>query len=391
LQNGQQPVPATGRQQDVQQQQQPADQGQQQAQQGQQQQQQRPDVPAEYQQAHDWRAKIAEAAKPIGGLENVQQALKWSGMLFGLEPTPEGVTPAEHFLGELWQSDRQVYNELLQEIATTHAKNLIPLMEDQILAKNEIPKDRLPEIKEFLKFGRGNVSETKHRDFVTQIGSDCQTIFPKLSQAFQDWIVNQVDEGRMSWELAEEQIREKGSLLAMQDEKAQEKARAEEAKGSEEKARVRQVVTDTVQRYENAFVEAYAREKGVDTEVVRDWVARVASEMDAAASSDPRHPAKLAWDNLNKAAASENPLRIQAAMNQVQRVFEESFNAMLAKRSNGRAAAAPNGQQQQQQPAAPRAPQQQQQQFEPDKPGGAEDFTNVSLSDYLFDRVPVAR
>jgi hypothetical protein len=355
------------------------------AQQQQDQQAQRPDVPQEYAEAYQWRNQIGEEAKAFGGLQNVPQALKWSRMLFGLDQTPEGMTPAGHFLQNLFDSDREVYDGLLTDIATTHAKQLTPLLEEKILAANGIPKERLGEVRDFLKYGRVNVTESAHRDFVGQIAQDCQQIFPKLSESTRNWIVDQVDRGLMTWEFAEEQIREKGVLVALQEREQQQKLDVEQRKTAEAEMRAQGVINESVQRYEDAFVNAKAAQLGVEAETVRDWVARAASELDLAAQQNPKHPARLAWDELRTAAKSANPLRVNAAMNSVQAVFEEHFNAMLARR-NGKAPAQ-NGQQPNGQPPSLRQPQQQQQ-FEPDKPGG-ENLDNVSLQDYLFGRAGV--
>src|SRR5262245_58100413 len=95
-------------------------------------------IPQEYMQAHEWRGQIEQEAQAFGGLDMVPQALKWGRLLFGLETPPEGVTPAAHFMQNLFNADRDTYQDILNEIASTHAGNLIPLLEEEIFAKHEI-------------------------------------------------------------------------------------------------------------------------------------------------------------------------------------------------------------------------------------------------------------
>jgi hypothetical protein len=104
------------------------------------------------------------------------------------------------------------------------------------------------------------------------------------------------------------------------------------------------------------------------------------------ASANARHPAKIAWDNLLKASESGNELRIKAAMGQMQIAFEAAFDAYMAKRSGKSGAPAPTPAQSPN-PSQPTTLRQgQQPQFPPDKPNAAEDWSKVSLNDYLFGR-----
>jgi len=354
---------------------------------------QQPEIPQEYRQAHEWRGQIEKEAKALGGLENVPMALKWSRMLFGLEQAPEGVAPAAHFLNELWRVDKQVYREVLGAVAGEHADRLLEHLEERFFAKNEIPRDRLAEIKDFLRYGRVSPAETAHREFVGLLKPELQAVFSKLKSAQQNFYVDQVDRGLMSLEFAEQEIAEKGILLAIDDERAQAREREAEAAQFETEQRARQVANEAIGRYENVFVEAYSRKHGVDADDVREKIARVAGELDSAASADERHPAGVAWRNLLKSAESGNELRIKAAMGQMQIVFEAAFDAYMARRG-GKAPAPANGATppgQPSQPASLRQPQQPQ--FEPDKPNAGEDWSNVSLDDYLFGRAqaPAAR
>ena len=370
LQNGAPPVPDQG---------QPAPQGDQPPQ------PQQPQIPPEYLEAHDWRGKIGEEAKAFGGLDMVPEALKWSRMLFGLEPAPDGMTPAGHFMQQLFSADRQVYQDLLGEIVATHADRLIPILEERVLAGHEIPKARLAEVKDFLRYGRVAVADTAHREFVGQLKPEIAAIFPKLTQAQQNFYVDQVDRGLMTWEFVEQEIREKGILLAMQERDEQFKQRDDERTKTEAKQRTQAVIDDHIGRYENAFVEAKAREMGVDAELVRDMVARVAGELDREGARDPQSAIAKAWRNLEEAAASGSEMRLRPAVSAVQLIVEQRFDAMLAKRgkapTNGHQP--PNGQPQQQ---ATSLRQPQQQQFDPDKPANPDDLSNVSLYDHLFGR-----
>jgi len=70
-------------------------------------------------------------------------------------------------------------------------------------------------------------------------------------------------------------------------------------------------------------------------------------------------------------------------------VFEAAFDSYMASRS-GKAPAA-NGHQPPGQPSQPTSLRQPQQpQFEPDKPKAGEDWSKVSLDDYLFGRATPA-
>lgn len=347
---------------------------------------QAPQIPPEYMQAHEWRAQIEREAEAFGGLDMVPQALKWGRMLFGLEAPPEGVEPANHFLNELWRVDRQTYREVLSAAANEHADRLLEHLEDRFFAKNEIPKDRLPEIKDFLRYGRVATTDSAQREFVQQLRPEFQTIFPRLSEATRNWLVDQVDRGIMTLDFAEEQIRKENILLAIEDRDAQAKQRETEAAKLETDRRSRQVANENVLRYQNAFVEAYSRKHQIAPEDVLEKVAYVAGTLDEAAGKDVRHPARVAWDNLLKAAESGNEIRIKAAMGQMQVAFEAAFDAYMARRSGKSAALAP-APAQPPNPSQPTTPRQgQQPQFEPDKPNAGEDWSKVSLQDYLFGR-----
>jgi len=368
------------------------DQGQQPPAQTQGEQSQQPQIPQEYTQAHEWRGQIEREAEALGGLENVPMALKWSRMLFGLEQAPEGVAPAAHFLNELWRVDKQVYREVLGAVAGEHADRLLEHLEDRFFDKTGIPKDRLPEVQDFLRYGRVPATEAAHREFIGLLKPETQAIFARLKPAQQNFFVDQVDRGYMTLDFAEQEISEKGILLAIDSERAEAKQREAEAAKFEDDRRARQIANDEIGRYEKTFVEAQARKHGVSPEDIHEKVAFVAGTLDAAASADERHPAKVAWDGLIEAAGSGNPLRIQAAMNRMRIVFEAAFDDYMGKR--GKAPAPTNGHQppgQPQQTASLR--QQQQPQFEPDNPNAGEDWSNVSLDDYLFGRAqaPAAR
>lgn len=345
-------------------------------------------IPQEYLDAHTWRGQIEQAAQALGGLDNVPVALKWSRMLFGLEAPPEGVEPANHFLNELWRVDRQTYREVLSAAANEHADRLLDHLEDRFFAKHEIPKDRLSEVKDFLRYGRVATTDSAQREFVQQLRPEFQAIFPKLSEATRNWLVDQVDRGLMALDFAEEQIRKENILLAIEERDAQAKQREAESVKSETDRRARGVANENIQRYQNAFVSAYAAKHGIAPEDVLEKVAYVAGTLDIAGSKDERHAAAVAWRDLLKAADSGNELRIKAAMSRLQIVFEQEFDSYMASRS-GKAPA--NGHQPPNQPQQPpRQPQQPQ--FEPDKPASAADWSKVALDDYLFGRAaPVPR
>jgi hypothetical protein len=350
---------------------------------------QQPQIPQEYLDAHEWRGKIGEEATAFGGLDMVPQALKWSRMLFGLDQTPDGVRPAAHFMEALFNADPQVYREILHEVATTHVDRLLPLLEDRFFARNEIPKDRLAEVKDFLRYGRVAATDAAQREFVGQLKPEFQAIFPRLSEATRNWIVDQVDRGLMTLHFAEEQIRKENILLAIEERDAQTREREAEAAESERDRRARQVANEEIGRYQNVFVEAQARKHGIAPEDVLEKVAFVAGTLDAAASADEKHPARIAWEGLLEAAGSGNPLRIKAAMGRMQVVFEAAFDDYMGKRGKG--VAPTNGHQppaQPQQPSLLRQPQVPQ--FPPDKPNAAEDRSNASLYDHLFGRAPSA-
>src|SRR5262245_37625876 len=343
-----------------------------------------PQIPQEYMQAHEWRGQIEKEAQALGGLDNVPMALKWSRMLFGLETPPEGVSPAAHFMDELWQHDRHVYREVLKEIANEHSARLIPHLEDAVLTHHKIPKDRLPEIQDFLRYGNVSASEAAHREFVGLLKPELQPIFAKLKPAQQNFYVDQVDRGYMSLEFAEQEIAEKGLLQAIDGERAQAKDREAEATKLADERRAKEVAFAEIGRYQEAFVSAYVAKHGIAPEDVLEKVAFVAGTLDDAASENERHPAKIAYDDLLDAAASGNPLRIKAAMNRLRVVFEEAFENYMASRS-GKAPAPASGHQPPGQPPPSRQPQ-----FEPDKPNAGEDWSNVPLDDYLFGRAALA-
>ena len=101
---------------------------------------------------------------------------------------------------------------------------------------------------------------------------------------------------------------------------------------------------------------------GIEAEIVRDMVARVAGDLDREGARDPQSAIAKAWRNLEEAAASGSEMRLRPAVSAVQLIVEQRFDAMLAKR--GKAPAPTNGNQQpngqpQQQPASLRQPQQQ--------------------------------
>jgi hypothetical protein len=344
-------------------------------------------IPQEYLDAHEWRGKIGEEANAFGGLDMVPQALKWSRMLFGLEAPPEGVTPAGHFMESLFRADPQVYRDLLGDIVATHGERISPLLEDQILAKHGIAKDRLPEVQDFLRYGRVSATDAAQREFVKLIKPESATIFSKLSEATRNWLVDQVDRGFMTFDFAEEQIREKGILLAVHERDEQARQREADAVEFEKEQRATARANEEIGRYQQTFVDAQARKHGISADDVLEKVAFVAGTLDAAASADERHPAKKAWDDLKEAAGSGNDLRIRAAMSRMKVVFEQAFDAYMASRAGKAPAATPAAPPAQAQPATLRQPQ-----FEPDKPAAGEDWGKVSLDDYLFGRAaPAAR
>src|SRR5262245_45211921 len=248
------------------------------AQQGEQPQQ--PQIPQEYTQAHEWRGQIEREAQALGGLDNVPMALKWSRMLFGLETTPEGVSPSAHFMNELWNADRQVYRAMLGAVANEHADRRLEHLEDRFFAHHEIPKDRLADIKDFLKYGRVSATEAAHREFVGLLKPELQAIFARLKPVQQAFYVDQVDRGIMSLEFAENEISEKGILQAINGERELAKEREAEASTLATEQRARDRANQEIARYENTYVEAFSRKHGVDVETVRDWVARAAGELD---------------------------------------------------------------------------------------------------------------
>jgi hypothetical protein len=352
---------------------------------------QQPQIPQEYMQAHEWRGQIEREAEALGGLENVPTALKWARTLFGLETPPEGVEPANHFLNELYRVDRQVYREVLGAVANEHADRLLEHLEDRFFAKLGIPKDRLPEVQDFVKYGRVATTDSAQREFVQQLRPEFQAIFPKLSETMRNWLVDMVDRGLMTLNVAEEQIRKENILLAIEERESQAREREAEAAQSEGDRRARSLANETIGRYEKTFVEHYSRKHSIDPDDVREKIARVAGELDSAASADEKHPAREAWEELLEACRSGNELRIKSKMSKMQVVFESAFDAYMASRSGKPATT--NGHQplgQPQQPASLR--QQQQPQFPPDKPNAGEDWSNVALDDYLFGRAtPAAR
>jgi hypothetical protein len=343
---------------------------------------QQPQIPQEYMQAHEWRGQIEQEAQAIGGLDNVPMALKWSRMLFGLDQVPDGVQPAAHFLNELWRVDKQVYQGVLGAVANEHADRLLDHMEDRFFAKHGIPKDRLPEVKDFLRYGSLSPSETAHREFVGLLKPETQAIFARLKPAQRNFFVDQVDRGYMTLDFAEQEIGEKGILLAIDAERAEARQREADAARFESDHRARQVANEEIGRYEKTFVEAQARKHGIAPEDIYEKVAYVAGTLDSAASADERHPAKIAWDDLIEAAGSSNPLRIKAAMSRMQVVFEAAFDEYMGKRGKGAVPApAPAQPPNPSQPSSLRQPQ-----FEPDKPNAANDWSSVALDDYLFGR-----
>jgi hypothetical protein len=350
---------------------------------------QQPEIPQEYRQAHEWRAQIEREAQAFGGLDMVPQALKWGRMLFGLETPPEGVAPAEHFWNALWDADKQTYGEAVRVIANEHADRLLPHLEDKFFAKHGIPKDRLPEVQDFLKYGRVSTTETAHREFVGLLKPETQSIFARLKPAQQNFFVDQVDRGYMTLDFAEQEISEKGILLAIDAERAEVREREAEAAKFETERSARKVANEAIGRYQNAFVEAYSKKHSIAPEDVLEKVAFVAGTLDMEASANARHPAKIAWDNLLKASESGNELRIKAAMGQMQIAFEAAFDAYMAKRSGKSGAPAPTPAQSPN-PSQPGQPpslrQGQQPQFEPDKPNAGQDWSKVPLDDYLFGR-----
>lgn len=350
---------------------------------------QQPQIPQEYMQAHEWRGQIEKEAQALGGLDNVPMALKWTRTLFGLEPPPDGVSPAAHFMNELWHADRQVYLAMLGAVANEHADRLLDHLDDRFFAKHEIPKDRLGDIKDFLRYGRVSATDAAQREFVSLLKPELQTIFARLKPAQQAFYVDQVDRGIMSLEFAEQEIAEKGILQLIDGERSQAKEREAEAANLAAEQRARDRANQEIARYENVYVEAQARKHGVDAEIVRDWVARAAAELDLAAQMDPQHPAKKAWDNLQEACASGNEMRIKPAMNQLQILVERQVDDLLARRSGKAPAPAPtNGHQPPGQPPGQTTSlrQPQQPQFEPTNPNAPADWSNVSLDDYLFGR-----
>jgi hypothetical protein len=329
---------------------------------------QQPQIPQEYLQAHEWRAQIEREAEAFGGLDMVPRALKWGRMLFGLEQAPEGVEPGAHFLNELYRADRQAYAQVMGAAANEHADRFLEYLEDHFFAKHGIPKYRLPEIQDFVKYGPVSANDVATRAFVQELRPEFQAIFPQLSEATRNWLVQQVDRGLMTVEFAEEQIREKGILLAIEERDAQAKQREAEAAKFEEGRRAFDRANQEIARFENAFVEAQSRKHAVDVEIARDWVTRVAAELGHAAQMDPRHPAKAAWDDLVAACASGNDMRIKPAMSRLQTLVERGLDDLLTRR--GKAPANSH-----QPPGQP--------QFEP--PAG-EDWSKISLDGYLHGR-----
>jgi hypothetical protein len=342
-------------------------------------------------QAHEWRGQIEREAQALGGLENVPMALKWARTLFGLEAPPEGVSPTAHFLNELWHADRQVYRALLGAVANEHAGRLLEHLDDRFFAHHEIPKDRLGDIKDFLRYGPASASEEARREFVNLLRPESRDTFARLKPAQQAFYVEQVDRGYMTLEFAENEISEKGILLAIDGERSQAKEREAAAAKLTEERRAKDVAFAEIGKYQDVFVSAYAAKHGIAPEDVLEKVAFVAGTLDEAAMENERHPAKIAYDDLIEASGSGNPMRIRAAMNRLQVVFEEAFNAYMASRS-GRAPAPPNGHQPAQPPGQPTSLRQPQQpQFEPTKPNAGEDWSGVTLYDHLFGRTPAAQ
>lgn len=337
-----------------------------------------PAIPPEYLEAHEWRGKISEEAQVFGGLDYLPGALKWSRLLFGLDAPPDGMSPAGYFMEELFNVDRDTYQSILNEVASTHKGSLVPLLEEAVLAHHKIPKDRLAEVQNFLKYGAANPAQTAYQEMVGLLAPDLQGVFPKLSQPFRNWLVDQVDRGLMTMEMAEEQIREKSILLSLQEREEQTKRDEAARVESDSRSYARDRANEEIGRYQETFVDAYARRHSLDKRDVLEKVAYVAGTLDNAAEADERHPARIAWDDLQKACASNNEIRIKAAMSKLQIAFETEFNKYMTSRSG---APVPT-------PAPPAQPRDRQPQFEPDKSPNSTDWSKMDLTDYLFGRAP---
>src|SRR5262249_56374883 len=120
---------------------------------------------------------------------------------FGLEAAPEGMTPAGYFMEALFEADRDVYQDILSEIVTTHGEKLLPHVEDAVFAKHGIPKDRLEEVKNFLQFGSVSATETARKEFVQLLKPELAGGFSPISRAAQDWFPNPLSPAPMPIDL----------------------------------------------------------------------------------------------------------------------------------------------------------------------------------------------
>lgn len=339
-------------------------------------------VPAQFQSAVDFQTQIAEASAPLGGPEIVPEALKWTGMLFGLADVPEGATPAQHFMESLYATDQTTYWGIVNDAIATHQDHLMQRLEPLVLQKYGIAPEQLPEVQDYLRYGAAATVETWEREFVNQLPPELQSTFTSQSQAFRNWMIKHVNDD-MPLEVAITQLQQAKAFAEMTKADDDRKARESESQAQTEQRETATIVQQTVQRYEDSFISRKAAEMQVDAETVRDWVVRTASELDRVASADPQHEAAIAWRTLEDAAKSRNQLKINAAMNRMSIAFEKAFSDLLQRR--GKAPAAPAA------PAVPKVPSSQNPQFDPDLPPSAQRqgasfvdlvFGNASPADY---------
>jgi len=286
--------------------------------------------------------------------------------LLGIGEIPQGVNPQAYALDQLYAFDPQAYNNLVTEIERAHKDQFVSRFRDQILSAEGLPttKEELAALRDYQRYGSRYVSDDEAKGFLGQIPQNLQSTFQRQSEAYRQWLIEQVAGKTMNPELAIEELqrREKDYLRDQAEEQA--KTEAQQQREQQVTQRAHQQANLTLAQQRDQVIEQKAKADNVHPEIVRDIYARASAELEEFANAamygyakskeefDLGQSAIKGYQALVEAQKSGSPLQIKQALNSLRILAEQRYAVHLQarrQRATAQAAPAPAQQQQQQQ------------------------------------------
>lgn len=299
------------------------------------------------------------------GAESTQQLTDMAFNLFGIGQIPEGVAPQTHFLDQLYAFDEAAYDRLVAEVERSHRDQFAARFRDQILAAEGLPttKEELAALRDYQRYGSRYVSDDEAKGFLGQIPQNLQSTFQRQSEAYRQWLIEQVAGKTMNPELAIEELQRREKDYQRDQAEDQAKTQAQHQREEQVTQRAHQQANQTLAQQRDQIIEQKAKADNIHPEIVRDIYARAGSELEEFANAamygyaknkeefDLGQAAIKGYQALVEAQKTGSPLQVKQALNGLRILAEQRYAVHLQARR----------QRAQQQGAQP-APAQQQQQ-----------------------------